>query len=184
MARYIPGKTCQQCGGLIPWRDGRSARENAKFCGNHCKLAYQSENPSRPRIERVTVPCAECGKPVTFLPSQRGSYKPGRTDNIYCDRKCKGAGHSKIMTGRRPSNGIYTSVSTFRWIARKAFYDRCSLCGWDEAPCDVAHIVSRKDGGTDDLENVTMLCPNHHRMYDCGLITQDQVRQNRFRVLR
>lgn len=88
------------------------------------------------------------------------------------------------MTGRRPNGGIYGSAYAFRQMARTAFYDRCALCGWSEAPCDVAHIIARKAGGEDTLENVTMLCPNHHRMYDLGLISQSRICESRAAVLR
>lgn len=181
---YIPGKTCQKCGGPIPWRDGPENRDKARFCSRPCSQAYQKTHPPRARKERTTVPCATCGDPVSFLPSQRGSYREGRSDNIYCSRKCKGIGHSQLMTGRRPSNGIYTSPSTFRTMVRQEFHDRCALCGWDETPCDIAHIESRKDGGYDALENVTMLCPNHHRKFDMGLIPVELIRATRVNVLK
>jgi predicted restriction endonuclease len=87
------------------------------------------------------------------------------------------------MTGRRPANGVYTSPSTFRRMIRPGFIDRCALCNWAEAPCDVAHIVARKAGGTDDLENVVMLCPNHHRMFDLGLIPAEEIRTARTNCL-
>jgi hypothetical protein len=104
-------------------------------------------------------------------------------DEIYCNEECRRKGHSRAMTGRRPSNGIYTSPSTFRLMIRQEFYDRCSLCGWDETPCDVAHIDSRKNGGADTLDNVTMLCPNHHRKFDMGLIPVEEILAARDNVL-
>jgi 5-methylcytosine-specific restriction endonuclease McrA len=88
------------------------------------------------------------------------------------------------MTGRRPSGGAYTSPSTFRLMIRREFYDCCAICAWDGAPCDVCHIVARKDGGTDTLDNVVMLCPNHHRRFDLGLIPAGVVRRARETVLR
>jgi predicted restriction endonuclease len=88
------------------------------------------------------------------------------------------------MTGRRPSHGVYTSPSTFRAMIRREFHDRCAICGWDETPCDVAHIEARKNGGYDSIENVTMLCPNHHRKFDLGLIPVALIRSARENVLR
>ena len=171
-------KACIQCGAPIPRRP-RSTIGKAKFCGNDCKLAYQRRHPPRPRHERTVSPCATCGKPVGYLPSQK---RPGQA--IYCSRRCFGKGHSKLMTGRRPSNGTYTSRNTFRAMIRREFRDECAVCGWAEAPCDVAHIVSRRGGGEDTLENVTMLCPNHHRLYDSGLISETLIRETRAQVLR
>jgi predicted restriction endonuclease len=142
------------------------------------------------------MPCANpaCDKAVSFLPSQRGAGRSGArhvngkvyeySERVYCSRACKDAGQSIVMTGRRPSNGVYVNSGTFRSMIRREFYDRCSLCGWDKLPCDVAHILSREDGGDDSLENVTMLCPTHHREYDGGLIPIEEIRAARENVLK
>jgi endogenous inhibitor of DNA gyrase (YacG/DUF329 family) len=178
-AREAPQKPCAECGQPIPWREGAAQRAKAKFCSNTCKFAYQATRPPRRRLPRAVTPCGTCGEPVEYLPSQK---RPGAA--VYCSRKCFGIGHSKTMTGRRPNGGIYTSPSTFRVMIRREFYDRCAICGWSETPCDVAHIVPRKAGGEDALENVTILCPNHHRMYDLGLIAESHIRETRASALR
>jgi len=176
-------KPCENCGKPIPWREGRAARTKARFCCDACKFAWQKLHPPNPRQPRETKPCDTCGKPVEYLPSQKlaSKYPNG---NIYCSRECFGIGHSKTMTGRRPSGGIYTSPSTFRLMIRREFFDRCAICGWDTTPCDVAHIIDRKDGGPDSLENVVMLCPNHHRAFDMKLIPVETIRLARETILR
>lgn len=105
-----------------------------------------------------------------------------RPHGTYCSLLCKNRAHSQRMAGRvQPS---YRLNSTFRKAIRQCFHDRCSLCGWSETPCDVAHIIASKDGGTDTLDNVTMLCPNHHRMFDLGLITAETIKAVRVTVLK
>ena len=220
---------CQECGKPFTVFPGQAAK--AKFCGNACKFAYQKRVPPRSKLPREVKPCAACGKPVEYLPSQKGSarknaryakkltdaiiaecrerYAAGETqtalarefgvgvssmsiairsavygENVYCNAACRGAGHAKLMTGRRPSGGVYTSPSTFRLMVRREFHDRCAICGWDETPCDVAHIEARKNGGYDNIENVTMLCPNHHRKFDMGLIPVEMIRATREGVLK
>lgn len=37
----------------------------------------------------------------------------------------------------------------------------CEVCGWKEAPCD-RHRKDSQTGYT--LDNVVILCPNHHRL--------------------
>jgi predicted restriction endonuclease len=76
------------------------------------------------------------------------------------------------MRGRSwgQSNG-----STWNKSIRRFFLDRCAVCGWDKAPNDVAHIIARKDGGADVLENVVMLCPNHHRLFDRDQISTEEI---------
>ena len=41
---------------------------------------------------------------------------------------------------------------------------KCFKCGWGEASCDIHHIIPKKIGGTDDPNNLTVLCPNCHRV--------------------
>jgi len=39
----------------------------------------------------------------------------------------------------------------------------CSLCNWNEAHCDIHHIVPKKKGGKDTMDNLICVCPNCHR---------------------
>ena len=55
------------------------------------------------------------------------------------------------------------STRTARKILKRANANRCSVCGWDKAACDIHHIVERKYGGTNNLDNLVILCPNCHR---------------------
>lgn len=49
----------------------------------------------------------------------------------------------------------------------------CCICGFDRA-VDLAHIVPRRDGGKVEKDNIYILCPNHHRVFDRGLLTTDE----------
>lgn len=49
----------------------------------------------------------------------------------------------------------------------------CSICGWNEATCDIHHIISRKKGGLDNNDNLCILCPNCHRKVHCGKIKSE-----------
>jgi len=40
----------------------------------------------------------------------------------------------------------------------------CFTCGWNEALCDIHHILPKKQGGTNDHSNLTVICPNCHRI--------------------
>jgi len=41
--------------------------------------------------------------------------------------------------------------------------NKCSLCGWDKAPCDRHRIKCGSDGGRYEKGNVIIVCPNCHR---------------------
>ena len=54
----------------------------------------------------------------------------------------------------------------------------CVMCGFD-AVVEVHHITPRKrngGGGTNELDNLVTLCPNHHAMADRGLIDEKELR--------
>jgi len=42
----------------------------------------------------------------------------------------------------------------------------CAICGADDVPLDVAYLVPIAAGGSNTIENLTILCPNHHRRMD------------------
>lgn len=54
------------------------------------------------------------------------------------------------------------------WIGRQMIENGpCSICGWDEGPCD-RHRIKPKRGYVKG--NTKILCPNHHRLVTMGLI--------------
>jgi len=59
-----------------------------------------------------------------------------------------------------------------RYSSKKNF--ACLICGFNKA-LDFAHIKSIKDGGKETKSNLTILCPNHHRLYDKGLLTNEEL---------
>jgi hypothetical protein len=51
----------------------------------------------------------------------------------------------------------------------------CSVCGWNEATCDIHHINGRKCENPDDHKNLTYVCPNCHRKCHLGLIKKEDL---------
>lgn len=99
----------------------------------------------------------------------------------YCNRECY-ANHRR--SDRVPRTSPYHRIprSLFiNTISRAFMFDDCGICGWNETSCDLAHIVPLKDGGLDILENTVILCPNHHRMFDRGMIDLDIILEARDR---
>lgn len=68
-----------------------------------------------------------------------------------------------------PANLLDMSTRTVSKLIKRMKIG-CSVCGWNEAQCDVHHILPKKNGGTNDNSNLTILCPNHHRMIHEGAI--------------
>lgn len=91
-------------------------------------------------------------------------------------------GLCSVRLTERPANDVAPprpKKLTFKWIALEAkrFYgDRCMRCDWADDTCDVHHITPRRDGGTDEMHNLAVLCPNCHRMADKGRLSPEQLR--------
>ncbi len=62
----------------------------------------------------------------------------------------------------------------FRFAVAARTGERCALCSVDvRILLDAAHVVPVKDRGSDHPENGIMLCANHHRAFDEGLVAID-----------
>lgn len=109
----------------------------AKFCED-CKK------------KRDTHTCEICGNLfIEYLKSDR---------KIQC-KKCR----KKVKRGLRKVESILElSKKTVSLILRRARF-ACVLCGWNKSSCDIHHIVYRHLGGTDDHDNLVVICPNCHR---------------------
>lgn len=60
------------------------------------------------------------------------------------------------------------SYGTIRKDILKNRGNKCEICGWTEASCDVHHKTPRVNGGSHKHDNLIILCPNHHRMVEEG----------------
>ena len=61
-----------------------------------------------------------------------------------------------------------------RWTEKnKRSTYSCCICGFNRS-LDFAHIKWRKDGGRLTKDNIYVLCPNHHRLLDHGLLTSSE----------
>ena len=65
-------------------------------------------------------------------------------------------------------------IRDFLLVASK---HQCSIC--QSNTVDVHHIIPVVDGGTNDLENLMTVCPNHHRDFHDDKFTREQMRTYR-----
>lgn len=72
---------------------------------------------------------------------------------------------------------------------------RCAICKWrvvenfdfrihkgmvsdsQQYGNQIHHIIAVKDGGGDEFSNLILLCPNHHKQADCGVLTIEELKQ-------
>ncbi len=109
--------------------------------------------------------CDMCGELVYRRPTQLKLNK-----NNYCSALCQ----HESMRKKGPKMGSRNKRIPRR--IRKERGDICQVCGWDEARCDVHHIVEWSEGGTDEPDNLIVLCPNHHRLVHEGDLSVDELR--------
>ena len=76
------------------------------------------------------------------------------------------------------------SIRTIKNDILRAYNHSCAICGWkitddngekcfQQAGCEIHHINPVSNGGKDVYENLILLCPNHHKQADYGIITKD-----------
>jgi predicted restriction endonuclease len=65
-----------------------------------------------------------------------------------------------------------------------AYNVSCVICGWSiknqnipgkyqhQRGCEIHHIKKISEGGKDVFENCVLLCPNHHKEADLGIISE------------
>ncbi len=159
----MPRITCLQCG------ETEHKEYNQKFCGRSCATTYnnkrrrhtsETKNKIRDSLlkEREPIQCKGCSK----------EFVPDKYYRKYCSNECSISGR-----GRRKRNQI--SRRTVSKIMRRAFLNwKCPFCNWNNT-WDIHHIIPRKFGGTDDLNNLVMLCPNHHSLADLGQMDNEKM---------
>ena len=50
----------------------------------------------------------------------------------------------------------------------------CQVCGYEDI-VEIHHMIPRKSGGSSGIDNLRILCPNHHAMFHYGLINVDKL---------
>lgn len=74
-------------------------------------------------------------------------------------------------------NFEYKNRTSWSLSVKKIFSDKCMICSWQEASCDTHHIIPHNEGGPNCLSNAIVLCPNHHKLADTGILTKDYLQQ-------
>jgi len=195
---------CAGCGVKFKIPASQLSYRNQRYCSQKCHHAAND------KYKEVT--CALCAKTFRVLLSilrkrvvrycsreclANANKANGKVD---CDAiyKMKEEG----MTGAQIAKilGISSQVvnyrlkrQRFRFNTKKSGQSRasfrrqwgkgksCLICGFDRC-IDAAHIVSHRNGGTMDDENLIPLCPNHHRLFDASQLLAEEAEQLKHRI--
>lgn len=124
--------------------------------------------------------CALCGKEI---PPGSGNRRK------YCSVECRRlAGRNIKEISERARKILPIKEQIFQ-----AYDCRCAICGW--RGCDepgmvannghhqwgclnqIHHIIPVSKGGGETADNLILLCPNHHKMADLGIIPTEELQE-------
>lgn len=115
--------------------------------------------------------CEQCGQPYRV---SKPSHVPRRR---YCSEDCARRAHKPKMRGElNPNYRHGQNRKAGRDTALRYSPPICMICGFDIAIV-THHVIPLRDGGTNTLDNLAILCPNHHAMADMGLIPQFELQE-------
>ena len=154
---------CDCCGKIFKRRLGRinaNKRTNSK---NYCSPECYSIGRTKGKI----VNCEWCNKEVYKTQYVISKSKSGA---VFCSHRCSRLWRNQkegIAEGK-DSNNYKDGRSSYRKKALKYYNNKCSVCGYDILQVLVVHHkdCNRKNN---DIENLDILCPNHHKEYHLGL---------------
>lgn len=160
-------KTCGFCDKKFDAEMREIKRGNAKFCSRSCSVS----NLNKLRIS-VKLICQneECIK----------EYLSKNKNSKYCSTRC--SNRSRLLrSGYKGNTRNKIKRDIINYIGSNNF--KCFICGWDEDSCDIHHILPKSKGGKDDFSNLSVLCPNHHRLADRKKLNNLPTVSSRYRTI-
>lgn len=79
-----------------------------------------------------------------------------------------------LVTKRKGTKVPGLGHKIFRQRCYNTYKTKCIFCDWDKGSLDVNHIVGNRFTNNDP-DNLCYLCPNHHREFTEGNISQEQI---------
>lgn len=144
-------KICQNCNKEFLADKKEINRGNAKFCSLSCSGI--SNSIKRNNNNNICI-CKHCGR----------EFNSSTLTSKYCSTSCK----SKNYRLKKKSGNLFD-----RQLELEIRKYPCEICNWMEAHRDAHHILPVSENGKSTIDNLISLCPNHHRLADLKLLSQD-----------
>lgn len=166
-------RNCDNC--------GKSYKGYGKhYCSQSCRMqidgAKYQKLAAESRRKGIYKKCIYCGKEFYVHPSEKDTRK-------FCSQTCSNKANAKKqskarmgdgnpMYGKRPWNYIdgkrvhyYAKGKWRRFAAKIRNGNKCKICNSMKSLI-VHHIISRRSGGRDNVENLMVLCRKcHNRLH-------------------
>lgn len=127
--------------------------------------------------------CAYCGKSFTY--ERKGAQR--KYCSLFCQRNVTQKNYNDSHKGKLSNHNHKGYLSK----ALISLYEgKCAICGWRATEeliktdkgieyahgNEIHHIKPVRGGGAADFDNLILLCPNHHKQADMGIIDPDTLK--------
>lgn len=144
-------RICKHCNNTFLAENREINRGNAHYCSISCATTANNLNDFKASFN---LNCKHCSS--KFIAKDK--------DAKYCSSSCKQKNYRlKKKSGNTHDRKLEKTLKDYP----------CEICNWNEAPRDVHHIIPVSKNGKTHIDNLIVLCPNHHRMVHYNLFSQD-----------
>ncbi len=113
------------------------------------------------------APCTNCSTPVWRTNSTKARSKSGK---YFCSRHCATVVNNTVYKSNEHHPNYISGKASYRELAFKYYGVKCKLCNYNiKKVLEVHHIDSNRSHNS--VSNLMVLCPNHHKEVQLGLIT-------------
>ena len=148
---------CEKCG-----KEHNGKYGSGRFCSEPCARSYSS-NINR---DETNIKVAD----TLFRKHHNNKSKQEYIQQKNADK------HASYIRENEVASILDLSKRTAIKIIKRMKLP-CSLCGWqfEDVSGDVHHIILRKDGGSNEHNNLTYVCPNCHRLIHSNKIDKNSL---------
>lgn len=162
MGRKNTKSKCLNCDKLFYPAVSEIKRGNGKFCSLSCVCHYRNKNYLIRTTKKETKTCLYCKKKFLHIP-YKGLGK-------FCSKAC----FYSSKKGKQPWHPNQNVRRKLKEIAFDVYGYKCEICEYS-ITVDIHHLIPRSQNGSNNINNIAVLCPNHHREYHIGLLVKEDI---------
>ena len=153
-----PNTKCLSCEKPI-YRRPKNIKSGPVFCSLRCNGVF---------VRKPDVLCVVCKIVIT---TKRGSVRSRKC----CSRACSNKARTGISYHQGSPNDKAKKNQRLKDALVRSRGPRCEHCQHPNIPIlHVHHIKERSEGGSDDLDNLLLVCPNCHTTIHHGVQTFEE----------